>query len=88
MIFTTDLKTAVNNSDIIFICVGTPTKKGGSSADLSQIYNVAKDIGSAINKFKIIITKSTVVLYCFFLDYLHWLLEFEFYPCYIQLICL
>ena len=58
--FSSDLKTSVKNSDIIFICVGTPTKKGGSSADLSQIYNVAKELSSSINKYKIIITKSTV----------------------------
>ena len=58
--FSSDLRTSVKNSDIIFICVGTPTKKGGSSADLSQIYNVAKELSSSINKFKIIITKSTV----------------------------
>ena len=58
--FLTNLKKSVNESDIIFICVGTPTKKGGSSADLSQIYNVAKEISPSINKFKIIITKSTV----------------------------
>ena len=58
--FSSDLKTSVKNSDIIFICVGTPTKKGGSSADLSQIYNVSKELSSLINKFKIIITKSTV----------------------------
>ena len=58
--FSSDLKKSVKESDIIFICVGTPTKKNGSSADLSQIYNVSKEIGSSINKFKIIITKSTV----------------------------
>jgi len=58
--FSSDLKTSVKNSDIIFICVGTPTKKNGSSADLSQIYNVAKELSLSINKFKIIITKSTV----------------------------
>jgi UDPglucose 6-dehydrogenase len=58
--FSTNLKQSVQNSDIIFICVGTPTKKGGSSADLSQIYNVAKELSTAINKFKIIITKSTI----------------------------
>ena len=58
--FSSDLKTSVKNSDIIFICVGTPTKKNGTSADLSQIYNVAKELSSSINKFKIIITKSTV----------------------------
>ena len=58
--FSTDLKQSVEKSDIIFICVGTPTKKGGSGADLSQIFNVAKEISNSINKFKIIITKSTV----------------------------
>ena len=58
--FSTDLKKSVKESDIIFICVGTPTKKGGSSADLSQIYNVIKEISTSIKSFKIIITKSTV----------------------------
>ena len=58
--FSSDLRASVRNSDIIFICVGTPTKKNGSSADLSQIFNVAKELSSSINKFKIIITKSTV----------------------------
>ena len=58
--FSTDLKNSVEKSDIIFICVGTPSKKNGNGADLSQIYNVAKEIGNSISKFKIIITKSTV----------------------------
>ena len=58
--FSTDLKISIKKSDIIFICVGTPTKKNSNSADLSQIYEVAKLISKSINKFKIIITKSTV----------------------------
>ena len=58
--FSTNLKKSIQESDIIFICVGTPTKKGGSSADLSQVYNVAREISSSLNKFKIVITKSTV----------------------------
>ena len=58
--FSTNLKDSILKSDIIFICVGTPTKKNGNGADLSQIYNVAKEIRSYISKFKIIITKSTV----------------------------
>ncbi len=58
--FSTDLKNSIIKSDIIFICVGTPTKKNGNGADLSQIYNVAKEIRNSISKFKIIITKSTV----------------------------
>ena len=60
--FSTDLISSVRKSDIIFICVGTPTKKNGSSADLSQVFNVAKELSLSLNKFKIIITKSTVPL--------------------------
>ena len=58
--FSTNLKESIKKSDIIFICVGTPTKKNGNGADLSQIYLVAKEISKSINRFKIIITKSTV----------------------------
>ena len=58
--FYTNLKDSVSNSDIIFICVGTPTKKKGNAADLSQIYDVSREIRNSISKFKIIITKSTV----------------------------
>jgi len=58
--FSTDLKNSIKKSDIVFICVGTPTRKNGIGADLSQIYSVSKEISKSINKFKIIITKSTV----------------------------
>ena len=58
--FSTNLKDSISKSDIIFICVGTPTKKNGNNADLSQVYNVAKEISKSIKRFKIIITKSTV----------------------------
>jgi len=60
LIFTSDLKQAVINSDIIFICVGTPTKKNTNSADLKHVFSVAKDLKKIIKKYKIIITKSTV----------------------------
>ena len=58
--FTTDLKYAIKKSDIIFICVGTPTSKKNKSADLSYVFEAAKEISKYINKFKIIVTKSTV----------------------------
>jgi len=58
--FSTDLKDSISKSDIIFICVGTPTKKNRNAADLSQIFNVAKEISGSISKYKIIVTKSTV----------------------------
>ena len=60
LIFTTDLKNAVFNSDVIFICVGTPTKKNSNSADLKYVFNVARELKKIINKYKIIVTKSTV----------------------------
>ena len=58
--FTSDLSYAVNNSDIIFICVGTPTLKKSNSADLNYVFKAAIEISKCINKFKIIVTKSTV----------------------------
>jgi UDPglucose 6-dehydrogenase len=58
--FSTNLKDSISKSDIIFICVGTPTKKNGNNADLSHVFKVAKEISRSIKKFKIIITKSTV----------------------------
>ena len=60
LIFTSDLKKAVKNSDIIFICVGTPTKKNSNSADLKYVFKVANELKKIITKYKIIITKSTV----------------------------
>ncbi len=60
LIFTTDLKKAVLNSDIIFICVGTPTLKNSDSADLKYVFNVAKQLKKLISRYKIIVTKSTV----------------------------
>ena len=58
--FTSNLKESVLKSDIIFICVGTPTKRNSNAADLTQIYKLAKEISKYVKKFKIIIAKSTV----------------------------
>ncbi len=58
--FSTNLAEAVLKSDIIFICVGTPTKVNKYEADLSQVYSVAKEVSKNIKSFKIIINKSTV----------------------------
>ncbi|MFT4144769.1 MAG: UDP-glucose/GDP-mannose dehydrogenase family protein [Mobilitalea sp.] len=57
--FTTDLNKAVNDSDIIFIAVGTPQNEDGS-ADLDNIYKAAHQIGQSMNSSKIIVDKSTV----------------------------
>ena len=60
LIFTSDLKEAVKKSDIIFICVGTPTKKNNNSADLKYVFNVTRKIKKIITKYKVLVTKSTV----------------------------
>ena len=60
LIFTTNLKKAINDSDIIFICVGTPSKKGSLKVDLSFVFNCVRQILFFTKKKKIIVTKSTV----------------------------
>ncbi len=57
--FTTDLPSAVKKSDVIFIAVGTPSKANGET-DLSQVENAAEGIGHALDKYKVIVNKSTV----------------------------
>ena len=60
LFFSTDIKKAVNASDIIFICVGTPNMKGSLKVDLSFVYKSIKEIIFVSNSKKIIVTKSTV----------------------------
>ena len=57
--FTTDIKYAVSHSEVIFITVGTPEKEDGD-ADLKYVFEVAKDIASYMNGYKVIVDKSTV----------------------------
>ncbi|WP_427928102.1 UDP-glucose dehydrogenase family protein [Agrobacterium cavarae] len=58
--FTTDLKTAVADADVVFIAVGTPSRRGDGHADLGYVYAAAKEIAAAITSFTVIVTKSTV----------------------------
>ena len=60
LFFTTNISEAINKSDVIFICVGTPNKKNSLSVDLSYVFKVAKEISKFSKKKKIIVTKSTV----------------------------
>ena len=57
--FTTDLHAAVQASAIVFIAVGTPQGEDGS-ADLQHVLAVARDVGRAMNKYTVIVDKSTV----------------------------
>ncbi|THK39728.1 UDP-glucose/GDP-mannose dehydrogenase family protein [Ensifer sp. MPMI2T] len=58
--FTTDLKSAVAESDVIFIAVGTPSRRGDGHADLSYVYAAAREIATNLSGFTVVVTKSTV----------------------------
>jgi UDPglucose 6-dehydrogenase len=58
--FTTGLADAVRGSDAVFIAVGTPSRRGDGHADLSFVYDVAREIAGALEGFTVVITKSTV----------------------------
>ncbi len=58
--FSTDLKTAVQDADAVFIAVGTPSRRGDGFADLSYVNAAVEDIAAAINGFTVVVTKSTV----------------------------
>ena len=57
--FTTDLKSAVEKSQVVFFAVGTPPKDDGSP-DMSYYMQAAEDVASAMNGYKVLVTKSTV----------------------------
>ena len=59
LLFTTDIKDAIERSEIIFIAVGTPSDEDGS-ADLKYVLAVARDIGTYMNGYKVVVDKSTV----------------------------
>ena len=58
--FSSDINTSIKNSNIIFICVGTPTNKNSNKADLKYVFKAVSDIKKNLNSYKIIVTKSTV----------------------------
>src|SRR5438046_3384756 len=58
--FSTEFASAVRDAEAIFIAVGTPSRRGDGHADLSYVYDAAREIAAAICDFTVIITKSTV----------------------------
>lgn len=58
--FTTDLNSAVKQSKAVFVAVGTPPRPDNGQADLKYVYQVAEEIANAIDKFTVVINKSTV----------------------------
>lgn len=59
LIFTTELKDALDDSNIIFIAVGTPMSDDGS-ADLAHVFDAARDIANKITQDSLVVVKSTV----------------------------
>ena len=57
--FTTDLSKIVNDTEVVFIAVGTPPDEDGS-ADLQYVLSVASEVGRNMNKYMLVVTKSTV----------------------------
>ena len=58
--FTTELPAAVAAADAVFIAVGTPSRRGDGHADLSYVFEAAREIAGALEGFSVVITKSTV----------------------------
>ena len=58
--FALDGAEAIRTADVVFIAVGTPTRRGDGHADLSYVYAAAEEIAGLIEGFTVIVTKSTV----------------------------
>ncbi|HID68664.1 MAG TPA: UDP-glucose/GDP-mannose dehydrogenase family protein [Roseibacterium sp.] len=58
--FTTDLVSAVDGADAVFIAVGTPTRRGDGHADLTYVMAAAQEVAMALTSYAVIVTKSTV----------------------------
>jgi UDPglucose 6-dehydrogenase len=58
--FTTDLRQPVADADAVFIAVGTPSRRGDGHADLSCVFDAAREVAAALDGYTVIVTKSTV----------------------------
>ncbi len=58
--FSTDMKTAVPGADAVFIAVGTPSRHGDGHADLTYVFAAAEEIAGLIERYTVVVTKSTV----------------------------
>ncbi len=60
LFFTMDMAQAVSEADVVFIAVGTPSRRGDGHADLTFVYDAAREIAPALTGFTVVVTKSTV----------------------------
>ena len=60
--FSTDLKGAVSDASVVFVAVGTPSRRGDGEADLAYVYEAARQIANAMSPGTVVVIKSTVVV--------------------------
>jgi len=60
LIFSEDLAAAARAAEVIFVAVGTPSRRGDGHADLRHVHAVARDIAASVEGFTVVVTKSTV----------------------------
>ena len=60
LVFTTKYDGVIQNADLVFLAVGTPTRRGDGHADLKYIYQAAKDLAPYLTGYTVIVNKSTV----------------------------
>jgi len=60
LLFTTKSSEALQQADVVFIAVGTPSRRGDGHADLSYVYEAAREIAAGLTKSTVVVTKSTV----------------------------
>jgi UDPglucose 6-dehydrogenase len=58
--FDTDIGAAVQSADAVFVAVGTPSRRGDGHADLTYVYDAAREIARALDGYTVVVTKSTV----------------------------
>ncbi len=58
--FVTDLSVALDGVDVVFIAVGTPSRRGDGHADISYVMQAAREVGEALTGYAVVVTKSTV----------------------------
>lgn len=60
LFFTSDLSNVTEEADIVFIAVGTPSRRGDGYADLSYVYKAARELAPYLNGYTVVVNKSTV----------------------------
>jgi UDPglucose 6-dehydrogenase len=60
LFFSTELAPAVKEATVVFLAVGTPSRRGDGHADLSYVYGAVREIAAAVDGFTVVVTKSTV----------------------------